>query len=105
MENENRFNDVWEAIADSQEQAAEWRRDAEMMDSIIDTIKANQWSKKKAAQQCGISVEKINHLLKNRLSQFSTNDLITILENLKKNSIPTEQPKFAFGISAKLQPA
>lgn len=105
MESKNRFSDVWEAVAKTPEEAKEWRKNDEMMDKIIDTIQVNKWSRKKASQQCGVSLEQIDYLLKNRLSKFSTNDLITILENLKRNTEEQRNTKTNLGFMPTLQPA
>ena len=98
-----RYSSVWEVISDTQEEAEDLRRGAEIMREIAKTIRANKWSKNKASKQCGISTEQITYLLNGWLSEFSTNELITILETLKRNM--AEQSKSILGISPTLQPA
>ena len=49
------FNTVWDAIADTPEQAANLQARAELMRQIADMIKASEWKQADAAAYCGVT--------------------------------------------------
>jgi len=74
----DRFESVWDAIADTQEEAADLRVRSELMDKISDLIAANSWTHVEAAAQCGLTQPRISDLLRGRLSRFSLDALVNI---------------------------
>jgi predicted XRE-type DNA-binding protein len=72
------FASVWDALADSPEQAASLRARAELMRQIVRIIKANGWTQTEAARRCGISQPRANDLLHERISRFSLDALVII---------------------------
>jgi len=72
------FESVWDAIADTPEQAANLRVRAELMRQIADVVKHNKWTQAKAASQCGITQPRMNDLLRGRVSRFSLDALVNI---------------------------
>lgn len=72
------FRSVWDAIADTPEQAANLRARAELMRQIAAIIKANHWKQAHAATQCGVTQPRINDLLRGRVSRFSLDALVNI---------------------------
>ncbi|MEO6824788.1 MAG: XRE family transcriptional regulator [Nitrosospira sp.] len=72
------FNSVWDAIADTPEQAANLRARAELMQQITTIIKANGWKQKDAASHCGVTQPRLNDLLRGRISRFSLDALVNI---------------------------
>lgn len=77
--NENEtFASVWDAIADTPEQAANLRVRAELMQQIAAIIKANDWKQADAALHCGVTQPRINDLLRGRVSRFSLDALVNI---------------------------
>ena len=56
------FNSVWDAIADTPEQAANLQARAELMRQITLIIQANEWKQVDAAIHCGVTQPRINHL-------------------------------------------
>jgi predicted XRE-type DNA-binding protein len=72
------FDSVWDAIADTEEQAANLRVRAELMQQIAAIIKANDWTQAAAATHCGLTQPRINDLLRGRLSRFSLDALVNI---------------------------
>ena len=72
------FNSVWDAIADTHEQAANLQARAELIQQIITIIKANAWKQADAAAHCGVTQPRINDLLRGRVSRFSLDALVNI---------------------------
>lgn len=72
------FDHAEDALADSVEEAANWKLRNELMDSIIEVIESHGWKQKDAATHCGITQPRLNELLKNRVSRFSLDALVNI---------------------------
>ena len=72
------FSSVWDAIADTPEQAANLQARAELMQQIAAIIKANNWKQAEAANHCGLTQPRINDLLRGRISNFSLDALVNI---------------------------
>lgn len=72
------FTSVWDAIADTPEQAANLRARSELMQQIAAIIKANMWKQADAAVHCGVTQPRINDLLRGRVSRFSLDALVNI---------------------------
>ena len=72
------FNTVWDAISDTQEQAANLQTRAELMRQITIIIQANEWKQADAAVHCGVTQPRINDLLRGRVSRFSLDALVNI---------------------------
>ena len=69
------FDSVWDAIADTPEEAANLRARAELMMQIADVIKTRRWKQAEAAAHCGVTQPRINDLLRGRVSRFSLDAL------------------------------
>jgi predicted XRE-type DNA-binding protein len=78
MRNAGKFKNVWEALADTPPQAANWRTRAELMFKITAIVKESGWTQAKAAQRCGITRARMNELLRGRVSRFSLDGLVDI---------------------------
>jgi predicted XRE-type DNA-binding protein len=76
------FVSVWDAIADSPEDAANLRVRAELMDKIIAVIGRKGWTQTEAARHCGISQPRMNDLIRGRISRFSLDALVNIAASL-----------------------
>jgi predicted XRE-type DNA-binding protein len=76
------FTTVWDAIADTPEQAANLQARAELMRQIAGVIKANDWKQADAATHCGVTQPRINDLLRGRVSRFSLDALVNIATSL-----------------------
>jgi len=77
-----RFANVWDAIADTPEEAANLTLRSELMDAIEQTVEENGWTQAEAAKRCGISQPRINDLLRGRISRFSLDALVNIASAL-----------------------
>jgi predicted XRE-type DNA-binding protein len=72
------FASVWDAIADTPEEAANLQARAELMRQITAIIKAKGWKQTEAAARCGVTQPRMNDLLRGRVSRFSLDALVTI---------------------------
>lgn len=77
-ERSDSYASVWEAIADTPEQAANLRARAELMQRIAALIQAEGWKQVEAAERCGVTQPRINDLLRGRVSRFSLDALVNI---------------------------
>lgn len=76
------FANVWDAIADTPEEAANLTLRSDLMDEIEAIIKTQGWTQKEAAKRCGVSQPRINDLLRGRIARFSLDALVNIASAL-----------------------
>jgi predicted XRE-type DNA-binding protein len=72
------YDSVWDALADTPEQAANLRARAELMQQIAAIVKKRGWTQMEAARQCGVTQPRINDLLRGRVSRFYLDALVNI---------------------------
>ena len=72
------YASVWDAIADTTEQAANLRARAELMQKIASIVKENAWTQSEAAKRCGVTQPRMSDLLRGRVSRFSLDALVNI---------------------------
>jgi predicted XRE-type DNA-binding protein len=72
------YASVWDAIADTPEQAANLQARAELMQQIAGVVKEGGWTQVEAAGRCGITQPRINDLLRGRVLRFSIDALVNI---------------------------
>ncbi len=72
------YSSVWDAIADTPEEAANLRVRSELMDKIEMIIEGNGWTQVEAAEHCRVTQPRINDLLRGRISRFSVDALVNI---------------------------
>ena len=72
------FASVWDALADTPEQAGNLRARAELMQQIAAIVKESKWTQVEAAAQCGITQPRMNDLLRGRVSRFSLDALVNV---------------------------
>ena len=58
------FVSVWDAIADTPEEAANLRVRSELMEQIASIVKESGWTQVDAAARCGVTQPRINDLLR-----------------------------------------
>ncbi len=78
------FSNVWDAIAETPEEAANLSLRYELMEKIADWVKQNGWTQAEAATRCGVTQPRINDLLRGRISRFSLDALVNIAAALGK---------------------
>ena len=76
------FANVWDAIADTPEEAANLSLRSDLMDEIEAIIKTNGLTQKEAAKRCGVTQPRINDLLRGRIARFSLDALVNIASAL-----------------------
>ena len=72
------YESVWDALADTPEQAANLHARADLMRQIAELIEAKGWKQVEAAEQCGVTQPRVNDLLRGRVSRFSLDALVNI---------------------------
>jgi predicted XRE-type DNA-binding protein len=75
---EKTYASVWDALADTPEQAANLQARADLMRQIAELIQAEGWKQVEAAERCGVTQPRINDLLRGRVSRFSLDALVNI---------------------------
>ena len=78
MSKSETFSSVWDALADTPEQAANLRARAELMQQIAAIVKESKWTQVEAAAQCGITQPRMSDLLRGRVSRFSLDALVNV---------------------------
>jgi len=76
------FDNVWDAIADTPEEAANLSLRSDLMDKITKILKENGWTQAEAAAHCGVTQPRVNDLLRGRISRFSLDALVNIASAL-----------------------
>ena len=82
--NANTYASVWDALADTPEQAANLRARAELRRQISELIKSSGWTQTEAAKRCGVTQPRVNDLLRGRVSRFSLDALVNIATAIGK---------------------
>lgn len=72
------YANVWDAIADTPEEAANLRVRADLMRNVTVIINESGWTQVEAAKHCGVTQPRINDLLRGRISRFSLDALVNI---------------------------
>ena len=78
MKKPQRFASVWDALADTPEQAANLTARSDLMIQIAEIVKKNGWTQAEAARQCGVTQPRINDLLRGRIERFSLDALVIL---------------------------
>ena len=72
------YASVWDALADTPEEAANLRVRSELMDKITALVEEKGWTQVEAAERCGVTQPRISDLLRGRISRFSLDALVNI---------------------------
>jgi predicted XRE-type DNA-binding protein len=72
------YASVWDAVADSPEQAADLKARAELIQKIVARLKRFDWTQAEEATHCGLTHPRIHDLLRGRVSRFSLDALVNI---------------------------
>jgi len=76
------FANVWDAIAESPEEAANLELRFQLMEEISGIIRQNGWTQAGAAKRCRVTQPRINDLLRGRIARFSVDALVNIASAL-----------------------
>lgn len=72
------YTSVWDALAESEEEAANLKVRAELMQKIASLLQDSGWTQAEAAKRCKVTQPRINDLLRGRISRFSLDALVNI---------------------------
>ena len=72
------YASVWDAIADTPEEAANLRVRSDLMGKIAAIVEEKGWTQLEAAGHCGVTQPRVNDLLRGRISRFSLDALVNI---------------------------
>lgn len=78
MKENAKYASVWDALADTPEEAANLRARANLMRQISTIVKESGWTQAEGAKRCGITQPRMNDLLRGRVSRFSLDALVNI---------------------------
>ena len=78
------YESVWDAIADTPQEAANLRARADLMREIAAIVQAKGWTQAEAAAQYGVTQPRMNDLLRGRVARFSLDALVNIATALGK---------------------
>jgi predicted XRE-type DNA-binding protein len=79
------FRSVWDALADTPQQAANLHARAELMRQIAAVIDAEGWTQVEAAIHCNLTQPRVSDLLRGRISRFSMDALVNIATALGRD--------------------
>lgn len=77
-----KFENVFDALADSPEEALNLKLRAGMMREIRHRVSANGWTQVETAEFLGISQPRVSYLLNGKISRFSLDSLVNMLAAL-----------------------
>lgn len=72
------FTNVFDALADTPQEAANLRARAELARALSALVAANGWTQAEAARRCGVTQPRMNDLLRGRISRFSLDALVNM---------------------------
>jgi predicted XRE-type DNA-binding protein len=73
-----RFTNVWDAIEDNSEDAANMTMRSEVMIAINDAVRGWSITQARAARRLGITQPRLNDLLHGKINKFSLDTLLTL---------------------------
>ena len=78
----DKFESVFDAIAESPEEALNMKLRASLIHEIRSKVTDAGWTQTKTAQQLGITQPRVSDLLRGKLSKFSLDSLVNMLARL-----------------------
>lgn len=72
------YQSVWDAIADSPEEAANLKLRSQLMDAIKAYIDHEDITEEEAAKRLGVPQSRVSELVNGRISQFTIDKLVSI---------------------------
>ena len=79
----NKFKSVFDAIADTREEALNMKLRAQLMNEIIAQIEKKGWKQGEAAEKLGVTQPRISDLQRGKMSKFSLDMLASIGEEVE----------------------
>lgn len=81
----DRYDNVWDALEDSPEQAANMRLRAELMRIAQEHVRSIGLTQREAASHLGLTQPRLNDLLQGRIQKFSLDALVKLLARAGKH--------------------
>ena len=72
------FSNVFDALADTPQEAANLLARAELARALSALVAANGWTHAEAARRCGVTQPRMNDPLRGRISRFSLDALVNM---------------------------
>jgi predicted XRE-type DNA-binding protein len=72
------YASVWDALAESPQEAANLRLRSALMRQIAGIVKKKGWTQAEAAARCRVTQPRINDLLRGRIARFSLDALVNL---------------------------
>ena len=79
MANE-RFDDVWDAVGETQVEASLLKAKAELMRAIESKIRGEGWTQAEAARRLNVRQPRVSDLVRGKISLFSLDNLYTMAD-------------------------
>ena len=76
------YHSVWDAIADSPEEAANLKLRSQLMDAIKAYIDHENLTQEEAAKRLGVLRSRVNELVNGRISKFTIDKLVNMAARL-----------------------
>ena len=73
------FNNVWDAIEDTPEQAENMKIRSDLMRSIEDRIRAEGWNQDQAAERFGVTQPRVSDLMRGKIDKFTIDTLVNMV--------------------------
>ena len=73
-----KFNSVWDALEDTESEAASMKARSELMSALQDKIESMGVTQAKAAKKLGVTQPRLNDLLRGRINRFSLDALFDL---------------------------
>ncbi|CAG22292.1 helix-turn-helix domain-containing protein [Photobacterium profundum] len=73
------FDNIFDAVTDSKEEASELQTRSDLMIVIRDIINENGWEQKEAAEKLGLTQPRVSDLVRGKIEKFSIDLLMTCL--------------------------
>jgi predicted XRE-type DNA-binding protein len=72
------FADVFDGLADTPAEAADLKARSDLLSALTDRVKARGLPRSAAARWLGIAPDRLDHLLRGKISRFSRDDLVSL---------------------------
>ena len=73
-----KFKDVWEAIEDTPQEAANMRLRSHLMMALSERIKQQGWTQAEAAIQLGVTQPRVSDLVRGKINLFGIDALVSM---------------------------
>lgn len=77
-----KYNNIFEAVTDDQEEANELQTRADLMIVIRDIVLEKDWKQNEVAERMGLTQPRVSNLLNGKIEKFSIDLLMTCLFRL-----------------------